>query len=608
VRFRDALERESLLLYGFMRSCRAMTEEYDNAQGLLGDLAGLAGKALGSGSSGPDPKELITLMKDVSTIGKTFNLDLVKYPDTHKAGVDLNQKRADFAAHAETLRKHYIEKVDSGPKAMITSVPGVPGVMKTVLGFVFKPMDISLAMYFAMRAEYEDGIEKVCHDMTVDSIKRGSVNTFGVWFKDPVAPPPGAGPGGSTLPGFLGDAESTAKGAAKDVTDAVDDFLNIKETPEPGPGDPFLDQLFKIFDGTPDKSPPDKRLPDGALRARKKATEVLITAIQDTLKIKPLPGPLPRIVEELVKGVLELTKAIYSRAMAAGLEREINKESLFLIAREVLIAKLFAILFDLVSFLKTVKNAGVSLQGKSYGPGGLIDKAEEELNQLVGEHLEPILGIAMGHLGDRFNTIQKKAKEKGNLSMEVMYSALPELITLQVRNLLFPIFDLILEQLFAPVMNSLSMVTKPLGPVVGTARDIAGAGKEWTDKAKALKKFWDEGDQSKGKKGGLQMGTGGENISDYVGIVEAKPTDPFASAGGGGGGGYPGDMREEEKAVGSDSALAAAANLAGAALGGGPPKPEPPDTGAQRVTACTGKEATKAQLDQVKPDWVKIED
>lgn len=607
IRFRDALERESLLLYGFVRALKAQVDDYEASQGLLGDVANIAETAFGSGSSGPDPKaELSKLMKTISSAGTPVNVESVTYKDLHKFAVDLAQARADWQVLSDTLKQHYIEKKDSGPKAMITSVPGIPGAVKTVLGFVFKPLDISMAMLFAVREEYEDGIETACYNMTIDSINNRKLTTFSPWF----TPPPTsasapAGGGGSGLPGALGKAVDDAKAAVDSAVDKVDEFLNVRQPPDPAQGQEFLDQVFKLFEGTPQDAPGDKRMPDGSLRARKKLGETLRGAICSALGVSSLPGPMPRIVDELVGGIIEVTKRIYTASMADGLQRPLSKMDVYETQREMLIDKIFDTLFQLVSFLNQVKQSNIGVQGKTYGPGGLIGKAKEELNEAIGDKIEPVLAILAGHLCDKLEIMRSKSAEKKNLTMEVYLSALPEIIVMQTRNILCPIFDMIMEKLFPEVMKYLNMAAKPLGPVVDTAKDVTRKVKEGADKAKALKNLWDTQ--------GLQAGSGGQNISQYQNIVNATPADPFGSGGGagGGGGGYPGDMRELEVPQGQSSTLqdaaGAAASMAG--LGGGDaPADDGPDVGAARVETGRADALTKSLVDEVKAEWVKVED
>src|SRR5262245_1442098 len=55
--FRNALEREAVLLQAYVTSCKAILQEYQSNRGTLGEVGQAVGKLFGSGESEPDPKE-----------------------------------------------------------------------------------------------------------------------------------------------------------------------------------------------------------------------------------------------------------------------------------------------------------------------------------------------------------------------------------------------------------------------------------------------------------------------------------------------------------------------------------------------------------------------
>ncbi len=89
--FRDALERESTLLYGFISSAKTVHEELKKSRGAAGAVAGAVGKLVGGGGSEPDPGSFKFLLDDVTKAGGTINTETIEYLKVHKAGIDFHQ-------------------------------------------------------------------------------------------------------------------------------------------------------------------------------------------------------------------------------------------------------------------------------------------------------------------------------------------------------------------------------------------------------------------------------------------------------------------------------------------------------------------------------------
>jgi len=110
VMYRGALERETLLLSGFVASTQTVLQEREQNEGSIGgDASSMIGAAvseasslLGGGSSapansgGPKSTDLNGENSKVKSVGGNLNAAAMTYTITHQAGEDLAQARANY--------------------------------------------------------------------------------------------------------------------------------------------------------------------------------------------------------------------------------------------------------------------------------------------------------------------------------------------------------------------------------------------------------------------------------------------------------------------------------------------------------------------------------
>src|SRR4051794_9697885 len=100
IMYRDGLERECVLLFGFVSSTKVILKEYLKDKGPLGDAGALVGSLLGGGPSAPnpDPTQLDSFITKIKSVADKVKPDSIQYPDTHEGGKTLHQTRSDYCA------------------------------------------------------------------------------------------------------------------------------------------------------------------------------------------------------------------------------------------------------------------------------------------------------------------------------------------------------------------------------------------------------------------------------------------------------------------------------------------------------------------------------
>jgi hypothetical protein len=520
IMFRDALEREAVLLHGFVTSCKGVLKEYQDNRGPLGAVGAAVDMLMGSGSTEPSPDDLDKFDQKATQAGATIKGVQIEYPVIHKAGMDMHQARADFAAFAEKLKAQYVGAGATGPGAQLTSLPGPVKATMTVQKIIFKVFDIYLAMYLEARAEFEDGIEEASYQMTLKAIREKQSPTFPVWFaKEPPAGGGGGGGGGADNP--IEEAIDQAKGAVDKARKSVTDFLTVEDG-EPAPGDQQLEAAFAVFTSA-------APLPSQPGKIRRKAPDVISSAFAGVLGLGDLPGFLTKAIKEITSASLEMLKVVFTKIMKNGAKDAISDEFLMAAGREYLFDKIFNLFFDLVPFLNNLPSANV--QGMTLGKDLVKDKAASFLNDEFGRHAEFILKVAMGQLKDKLDEAQKAAKSDDALTMEVFLGRLPYLLSLMVRNTLFPVWDIIVDKVFGSLAGPLGGAMSPVKSIIGDAKGVA-------DKAKGIK------DKAEKAKDQLAQGVNQDNVGDFIGGLTGAAPGTDAS-GGPSGAGFPGSKREK---------------------------------------------------------------
>lgn len=96
IQFRAGLEREAILLGGFLSAHVAALTEREGNEGTLGKVMGVVGDLLGGGggaSRKPEPADLNPYVTQVMTAGSSLDIATIPYDVLHKAGIALHKTR-----------------------------------------------------------------------------------------------------------------------------------------------------------------------------------------------------------------------------------------------------------------------------------------------------------------------------------------------------------------------------------------------------------------------------------------------------------------------------------------------------------------------------------
>lgn len=535
---RDALLREAILLHGYARCARQVLQT--QTQGAVGALLETAGSLLGSGqkSGAVDPSQFTSLMAAIETAGKKLNADTIDYTTLHQSGIDLHQARADFWVLCNSA---FQPGAGGGAGLPSLPLPGGLGAVGAAGGFIadvpkylFKVQDTYKAMFQAARAEYEAGIEEACRAFSIAAIRDSRTPTFAIWTdKDEPDTDSGSTPA-QALPksydGPLGKVEQAADDAAGKVEEAQDKAKRAQESltdwletagARTRPGSGALAAAFATLGGgerwNEPRTDPKNRLkivPAPALMSRAIAQGVGVT----------LPGFVDTAVQEIAKVSVSILDRVYTNLLLAGVQGDVPA-LVSLSVRESLSATLVNLVFQLVGFDPPGENKkaqGKTELGKvSVGREQLMNKGAEFVRDfLTGKaaYLDVVIDFIVEELAREVGTLVQRARQQEATTMEALLAGLPMLLALQVRNTLFPLFNLLLEAfgLGDTVGRTVwNPVRDRLGQAAGLAKDV----KDTKDNALAAA---DQARQS------------GKNVDDAIsklGSNQFNFLDPAGSAG-----------------------------------------------------------------------------
>jgi len=483
IMFRDALQREAILLHGFVSSCAVVLQEYLKDKGPLGDVGAAVGSLMGGGPSAskPDPTQLNSIIADIKSAADSIKGDSINYKDIHEAGKKLHQARANFNKFCESLNDYYLKPPsDDGPAgalhsvvSAIPSIPGVGNIIQLIQSFLFKMFDMYLATYLELRRaqdnaddsmmSHERNIERASHWMTIDAIKTNYEDyslTFAVWFKKPEKKDDGDDDKDNLLKP-VNDAIKDAEKKVDDVKKDVYDFAGANQEPEETPGSKQMSAVFAILRGSQKKDGTTPPAPPTASDATIKALNTMLE------KAGGLPSFLNRPIQEVTAANVGLLEEVYKRLMAKGGSAPIDNTLLLEAGRRYLTNMITGIGMSLLPSSIPTKIQGLSVQ----------DFVSKELNQYLGKYTEPILVLAIGDLAAALESSRQKAEQEKAQTMEVYLGRLPWLIALMFRNTFFPIWNLVVEKAFGSVAG-------PLGDMLHTANSKLNAVRDKVDEAK----------------------------------------------------------------------------------------------------------------------------
>lgn len=527
IAMRDALIREDVLVYSFARAAQRVLEQAKASKGAAGAMLETAGSLLGGSTQASGGPEAITPVLDaIRTAADPVNVDAPGYPEVHAAGVKLAES---WATLHETCKTALDPQAGGGMG--LPSIPGlsglaggagIPEIVAMIPEWLFKVQDTYQAMFRAARQAYEWEIMKACHAYSIQAIKEDRKPAYDIWFLlsekqgEPVGGESGveqtlenAQKGLRGLPlvggsgavddvadslGSVQDSIRKAREGARDKSGDITGWLGTAESEQasmPEGSAAALSAAIAALAGDPQAQPPRPAL--GPLMA-KAMGEALLGAG------KPLPGFMQTAVGIVGDIALVLLPKVYSH-----LHGRLGVPSMPLIlaaCHDAIATKVVDMVWgwifgkgsapgsnDQADMRKTGTDLVDGLSKGSLQTGGLpgVEKGRNKIADLVrgfirdqGHHIDFLIEFVAEDLYNELAAAQADCAGKSCLTMEAYLGRLPMLSALLMRNLTFPVFNLILE-IFGLADKFAGMAWDPVNEKIQQAGAIARDVKDTKD-------------------------------------------------------------------------------------------------------------------------------
>ncbi len=498
IMFRAALEREALLLGGFIQESQMVLIEKESSLGGLGEALSAVTDLIGGsgGSSAPKAADLNELGKKVVAAAGSIKESNITYSNIHKAGIDLNQVRADYRAFLSRL-KEYLAGEAKPKDGLLNNISGLAGslggvgpIFDVISGIATKAFDIYVGFYTGIALGLEPAIEKACHDISINAIENNAKVIFPIWGPIPEA---SSAPAPSSLPGPLGDAVDTVNSGIQDVKDFFEDTGPVECR-----GSNYLPQAFSITDPAPRDQPPP--LP-------KDLGKIIGDAFKD--QIKDIPNEVIDIIKGIEEVILDFVKAVYQKAMERDPNGEIDAASIYAAGRRQMLDRLVNLVISQASILDTIKNASVGLGDINISAGKLMNKGLDELNEQILSKLDPIFNFTMKHFAATLEGVRHIGVDRKSHTMELYLGRLPYLLALLFRDTFFPIWDLIVGYVFGSIGG-------PIGQFMDSFSAFRSDAQDYFDKGRDIYTKADKVVDTYQREGGVSAGSDGGNIGEYM--------------------------------------------------------------------------------------------
>ncbi len=587
IMFRDALEREVILLGSFIDYCQKVLKEKEESQGGLGQAMAFAGSLLGGGpgDSGPKAADLNSIFSAAQSAATPVNTSSIQYKPIHQAGIDLQTARQQYHEFRKKLQQPPSDDGGGGLLGQVQALAGAAGeagkILKIVQGVAFKAFDVYVRVFAELAGgdkggaypAWEQVIESACHAMTMAAIK-GNVSPdtatpiFPVWFPKPADQQQAAPPSYSS--GVVGDAQKEVDDVKKTVEDTQKDIKDFLEgEPVDCPGTAFLVQAFSLSLDQDDQGKPTLDQPP---KPPKDPGAPVIAAFKAVLKIDDsLPGFLETLIKEIMQLNTDFIQAVYQKLMQTEPNARIDAQAMFEAGRKRLLQRLLNMALDQVSILKKLANESFSVQGQKVGPGHFMDEGMDLLNRKFANQLDVVLRITMKELAGELQAARKNALSNKSLTMEAYLGVLPYLLAVLFRDTFFPIWDMVMKEVFGTVGG-------PVGSAVNSALDAMKSIKSVVDTARDYK-----------KRAEAMPKVAGDALSRGVGTGDKS-----------------GNIAQDEQDFNDAKALQADRGSGSWDSGGGKAPDAPPFPLSARLPAAAGVDIKLDEWNQVKPNWKYI--
>lgn len=548
IMFRDALEREAIMLFGFVSSCKVAVQDTTKGRGAIEEIGAMASSLLGGGNktAKPDLAQLDTILEKIKTEAGKINKDQILYKEINNAGQQFQQIRADYTAFCASLDAFYLKPPKSEGIGAIgdviggaaASIPGVGKIIALVQRISFKMLDLYLATFLELRKNHEFSIELAAHELTVKAIKDDYKKyslTYPVWFKKSESVKKeetkqtgdeNKGKNGKsveinsdkyTKP--VTDKIEEQKKKAEAIRDSIYDFAGASGSPDKTPGGDALAKAFSALKGGGG---------DTSKGAKPGAADCIINGLNATLSdVGGVPEFLKTVIKELTAGNIALLEDVFARLMATGATEPIDSQDLLAGGRKYLTNKISSILTGLIAGMLT---GGQDIKTDLLGGGKTLSAQQliaKQMDERLGKFVEPVLQFMIGDLAGQLNKSRETAQQADAQTMEVMLGRLPWLVAMMFRNTFFPIWNLVAEEAMGQVSPPLKSALKAINEPLNKAKDVVDKAREYERRAEKTK---EEADEAKERLSKVNLTTDEQqrnkelkDIKEQVGDVKEAP-------------------------------------------------------------------------------------
>lgn len=525
IMMRDALQREAILMFAYISSCKVALIDTTKDRGAVEELGAMASNLMGGSNqtAKPDPKQINTFLEALKTEADKLKGETIVYKNIHDAGKKFHETRNEYRAFCKSLDDFYLKPPKSEGIGAIgdaigsaaANIPGVGKILGVVQRIAFKMFDLYLAAFLELRKGHERNIELGAHQLTLDAIKKNYENflpSYPVWFvkqltdeekkkkEDDEKAAKEADKLQNKAPGFAKDIVAPVDDAKETVNSTMDDIYNFAggdgNPPKPTPGTEVLTKIFSQMKG--EKSETDKNSPPTA-------SDSIISGLNATLSdIGGIPNFFKPIIRELTNANLGLLEDTFKRLMSKSLSGPIQPSQLLESGRYYLTQTITTMgtKWAMGMLGDNMPTPNMNLQGQKVGSekseddyainaGGKKLSAKQllakQLDDLLGKYSEPIIEYMIGDLAKQLEVSRKKAEDENALTMEVFLGRLPWFTSITFRNTFFPIFNLVSEEVFGQAAPPLKAALKEANNVIKKGREGVDTIEEYNRRVKLVK-------------------------------------------------------------------------------------------------------------------------
>ncbi|MDB5972320.1 MAG: hypothetical protein JWQ90_4770 [Hydrocarboniphaga sp.] len=528
----------------------AKNKESKGAAGaLLGAASSLLG---GAKQAAPGPEAFDPLFTQIRSATDPINQESFDYPVIHAAGLALAKtadahnelcKNAMVPDGGGGLGLPSIPGLDS-----VLAGAGVPAIVAKIPAWLFKVQDAYLAMYREARIAYEWPLMKLCHDYSLDAVRGKWQPTFDIWRQRNAEATEAAQ--ATDDPSQVDDL-SKVELALKAAQDKLEeDVITLGGSgygaTDTGPGKDARDKLVDAQNAVKDlrTSGEDKaqmlagllqtaadlqsKMPPEAVATLAKAFALFAgdaangvksfgERMNDALGKALIDGDLPDFMKFYTGKLAEATLTVLDKVYRAihGVGGTPDPSLVLAAVNDAIASKIVGLIFSLIlgrdpaandssdkqkTAKSVVDDVGTGSFGSALGKAkslsdNIDQEAENKAAELVtaflrnqGQHLDGIIFFVAQELCLELGDAYLESYGKNALTMEAYLGRLPMLAATVMRNLLFPIFNLVMDvfgmgdkfagQVWNPVSEGIGKVTDVATSVKDTKDDIHDSGKD----------------------------------------------------------------------------------------------------------------------------------